>query len=393
MTNIINPDNAIIAVNNALNEILSQRLIISGQKIDIRFDLPEVNSIPSAPTVSIFLYDIHEDLQLRSTESRLYNPATSTLLPGWVNINYNYLITYWHSSNPGGGDNPDSKPDNQAAHVMTAILNALINNRQLPDISGAYTRVIPPQENLNSLGNFWQALGNRPRLSLLYSITAPVKLQNIEDAIKPISDIFTFVDQKSNLDNSQINQALANKLYADLGGTKEVRLALAKVNLTTKFTAENNEDKENKSVILEVSGMTSLAYLCKIENTLLTWMNSKKPVIEVNGTGIIISKVDLNLDSINKALKNKLCIDLGDTKEVHLALTKVNLATQFTTENNEDQENKNVILEVSGITTSIYLPKIKSVLSGWKSNQSAVVKVNGIGIIVYEENSNKLMGI
>ncbi|KER04795.1 DUF4255 domain-containing protein [Photorhabdus temperata] len=299
MTNIIDPDNAIIAVNNALNEILSQRLSISGQEIDIRFDLPEVNSIPSAPTVSIFLYDIHEDLQLRSAESRLYNPATSTLLPGWVNINYNYLITYWHSSNPRGGDNPDSKPDNQAAHVMTAILNALINNRQLPDISGAYTRVIPPQESLNSLGNFWQALGNRPRLSLLYSITAPVKLQNIEDAIKPISDISTFVDQKSNLDNSQINQALADKLYADLGGTKEV----------------------------------------------------------------------------------------------HLALTKVNLATQFTTENNEDQENKNVILEVSGITTSIYLPKIKSVLSGWKSNQSTVVKVNGIGIIVYEENSNKLMGI
>ncbi|SCZ51244.1 Protein of unknown function [Photorhabdus luminescens] len=203
MKNIIDPNDAIIAVNTALDEILSQHPNISNQGIDIRFDLPEINSIPSKPTVSVFLYDIHEDLQLRSAEPRSYNPTTSSLLPGWVNINYNYLITYWHSrQSPGDGSSPDSQPNNQAARVMTAILNALINNRQLPKIPGAYTRVIPPQENLNSLGNFWQALGNRPRLSLLYSITAPVKLQNNKDDIKPISQISASVEQKSTLDNS-----------------------------------------------------------------------------------------------------------------------------------------------------------------------------------------------
>ncbi|WP_338015614.1 DUF4255 domain-containing protein [Photorhabdus bodei] len=197
MTNIIDPDNAIVEVNAALHEILSQHLKTSNQIIDIRFDLPEINSIPAKPTVSVFLYDIHEDLQLRSAEPRSYNPNTSSLLSGWVNINYNYLITYWHSSQPSNdGSNPDSQPNNQSARVMTAILNSLVNNRQLPKIPGAYTRVIPPQENLNSLGNFWQALGNRPRLSLLYSITAPVKLQNIKNDIKPVSQIYASVVQK-----------------------------------------------------------------------------------------------------------------------------------------------------------------------------------------------------
>ncbi|WP_339418306.1 DUF4255 domain-containing protein [Photorhabdus hindustanensis] len=202
MTNIIDPNNAIIEVNAALHEILSQHLKTSNQIIDIRFDLLEINSIPAKPTVSVFLYDIHEDLQLRSAEPRSYNPNTSSLLPGWININYNYLITYWHSSQPSSdGSNPDSQPNNQSARIMTAILNALVNNRQLPKIPGTYTRVIPPQENLNSLGNFWQALGNLPRLSLLYSITAPVKLMNNKDNMKPISQISTSVEQKPNLDN------------------------------------------------------------------------------------------------------------------------------------------------------------------------------------------------
>ncbi|NHB95205.1 DUF4255 domain-containing protein [Photorhabdus stackebrandtii] len=293
MTSIIASDNAIVEVNTALNNVLSQYLNTNGNKIDIRFDLPEINSIQSEPTVSVFLYDINEDLQLRSAEPRRYNPMTSTLLPGWVNINCNYLITYWDASKPSSdSSSPDSQPDNQAAQVMTRVLNALINNRQLTDIPGAYTRIIPQQENLSSLGNFWQALGNRPRLSLMYSITIPMKLQDIEDSVIPISKISTSVVQKPNLDSLQINQALADKLCADLGGTEDVRLALAKVNLITKLSTDNNDSKENENIILEISGITYSTYLPKIKDILSIWVNSQKSVVKVNGIDIIISKED-----------------------------------------------------------------------------------------------------
>ncbi|WP_323837421.1 DUF4255 domain-containing protein [Photorhabdus africana] len=297
MTTIIASDNAIIEINQALNTILSQYLNINGNKIDIRFDLPEINSIQPEPTVSVFLYNIHEDLQLRSAEPRRYNPATRSLLPGWVNINCSYLITYWDANKPSSdSSSPDSQPNNQAAQVMTRVLNALINNRQLTGIPGAYTRVILQQENLNSLGNFWQALGNRPRLSLLYSITAPMKLQDIKEDITPISQISASVDQKPNLDNSQINQALADKLCTDLGGTEDIRLALAKVNLITEFATVNNESLENKNVILHVSGITYSDYLAKINNILSTWKNSQNAVIKINGIGIMI--VEENADKL-----------------------------------------------------------------------------------------------
>ncbi len=143
---------------------------------------------------------------------------TSTLLPGWVNINCNYLIIYWDTSKPSSdSSSPDSQPNNQAAQVMTRILNVLINNRQLTDIPGAYTRIIPRQENLNSLGNFWQALSNHPRPSLMYSTTVPMKLQDIKYNITQIRQISASVDQKPSLNNSQINQALTDKLFSDLG--------------------------------------------------------------------------------------------------------------------------------------------------------------------------------
>ncbi|WP_323837461.1 DUF4255 domain-containing protein [Photorhabdus africana] len=291
MTTLTASNNAIIELNNALNTVLSQYLNINGNKIDIRFDLPEINSIQSEPTVSVFLYDINEDLQLRSAEPRRYNPMTSTLLPGWVNINCNYLITYWDANKPSSdSSSPDSRPNNQAAQVMTRILNALINNRQLTGIPGAYTRIIPQQENLNSLGNFWQALGNRPRLSLMYSITVPMKLQNIKDNITPINQISASVEQKPNLNNSQINQALVDKLCADLGGTKDARLALAKVNLITEFATVNNENQKNISVTIETSGITHLIYLPKIKDMLSKWQNNQSAVVEINGVGIIISK-------------------------------------------------------------------------------------------------------
>ena len=38
-------------------------------------------------------------------------------------------------------------------------------------------RVMPPKEELNSLGNFWQALGDKLRMVLNYSVTLPIELE------------------------------------------------------------------------------------------------------------------------------------------------------------------------------------------------------------------------
>lgn len=189
-------------VNKALESMLRAYL---NQSVAIRFDLPDVDAVQSDAAISVFLYDIHEDLQLRTAESRGFNAGAGRLLPGWVNVKCNYLITYWESTGPAtDASNPDSLPDNQAIQVMSQVLSALINNRQLANIPGAYTQVIPPKENLNSLGNFWQSLGNRPRLSLNYCVTVPISLMDNGEDVTPVKTMATSIEHKSTITQQTI---------------------------------------------------------------------------------------------------------------------------------------------------------------------------------------------
>ncbi|NMM02413.1 DUF4255 domain-containing protein [Paraburkholderia sp. RP-4-7] len=176
-------DTAIINVNNALNEALMSYV---SPAVAITFDLPDLDNLPADPTLSVFLYEIHEDLQLRTAQARVAvrNPDNNTvaILPGRVNVNCNYLITYWDSPQTTGAvGSPGNAPDNQAIKIMNQVVNAVINNRTLPDVPGAYTRMIPPKDELNSLGNFWQSLDNKPRLSLYLSVTVPIVLTDKND--------------------------------------------------------------------------------------------------------------------------------------------------------------------------------------------------------------------
>lgn len=168
----------VIDVNRAIQDALQAYLDAA---VSIRFDLPDPENLPADPVVSVFLYDMYEDLSLRAGEARTY--SAGVMLPGRVNVCCNYLITYWDNASSASNDSPAGAPDNQAMRVMNQVLNALINHRSLPSLPGAYTRVIPPRDGLFSLSGFWQSLGNRPRLLLNYSVTVPVTLKPSSDAI------------------------------------------------------------------------------------------------------------------------------------------------------------------------------------------------------------------
>ncbi|KVN29743.1 Pvc16 family protein [Burkholderia ubonensis] len=182
---------AVIDVNRSINEALRSYLDTA---VSIRFDLPDPANLPAEPVVSVFLYDMYEDLGLRTGEARAY--SAGVLLPGKVNVCCNYLITYWDGNYASGNDSLGGAPDNQTMRVMNEVMNALINNRSLPGIPGAYTRVIPPRDDLMSLSGFWQSLGNKPRLLLNYSATVPVSLTNKDDSIPEVEDTEVTLEHK-----------------------------------------------------------------------------------------------------------------------------------------------------------------------------------------------------
>lgn len=177
-----NTHSAIIKLNTALEDVLKVDL---GTDIIIRFDLPKLDSPVESPTVSVFLYQLTEDLELREGEPRQYVQADKKYAVANVYLRCSYLITYW---DPSDGGESGQGPDSQQMKVISWITGALINNRELPGGGSLFSRLMP-SEHLNSLGNFWQALGNRPRLCLTYDATIRVPLNDILPAVDPVGTI------------------------------------------------------------------------------------------------------------------------------------------------------------------------------------------------------------
>lgn len=277
-------------VNNAINNML--RTCVS-KDVAIRFDLPDVNATQSDAAISVFLYDIHEDLQLRTAESRRFDAGTGRLSPGWANVKCSYLITYWESTGPAtDAGNPDSQPDNQAIKVMSQVLAALINNRQLADIPGAYTQVIPPTENLNSLGNFWQALGNRPRLSLNYCVTVPISLSDKGEDVTPVKSVSATVELKAPVTPQAISGVLQEQMTVALGGDYEARLAMQHVYLDASPVATSDGSAAEISVALRVFGMTRAEYLARMNTVFEKWKKDDAAAVTPDGYRIYITAAD-----------------------------------------------------------------------------------------------------
>lgn len=177
-----NTHSAIIKLNTALEDVLKVDL---GTDVIIRFDLPKLDSPVESPTVSVFLYQLTEDLELREGEPRQYVKADKKYAVANVYLRCSYLITYW---DPSDGGESGQGPDSQQMKVISWITGALINNRELPGGGSLFSRLMP-SEHLNSLGNFWQALGNRPRLCLTYDATIRVPLNDILPAVDPVGTI------------------------------------------------------------------------------------------------------------------------------------------------------------------------------------------------------------
>lgn len=298
------PDIMLVNLNIAIEAALRQYLgpnEDNGGKIFVRFDLPDPEEKPDQATVSVFLYDIQEDLQQRHGEARQYSPMTGTLLPGRTHVRCCYLITYWDSEE--SNSTPSSDADNQSVIVMNQVLNALLNNRELPGIPASYSRVIPPSEHLNSLGNFWQSLGNKPRLSLSYSVTVPIILQPPVVNAPPIKIIEASVEDKSGSAaefDTIAGPVLWNTLYMQLVAAapqdEAVRVQLSKVNVVV-VTDSVAADKVTVDVTL--TGLTTKAMKARIAAETKKWTSSStEPVAMIGGRGIFVKSVTDELTEI-----------------------------------------------------------------------------------------------
>ena len=85
-------------VDDTLKELLVQKVPIEHRVIDIKFDMPnkEWSAAVTKPTINLFLYDVRENHELRSSQrtiTRNGNAGVERRAP--VRMDLSYLITAW----------------------------------------------------------------------------------------------------------------------------------------------------------------------------------------------------------------------------------------------------------------------------------------------------------
>ena len=148
-------------------------------QISISFATPDndfVTKTLNPPALNLFLYSIQENLEFRSSgwqTERQNGTAIRTPFP--LRVDCSYLVTAW----PGDVPNPEQEEH----YLLGEVMKVLMRYRQLPSevIQGSLAgqdpavRVLglrPPQ--LQSIGEFWQAMGGKPKAALNYTVTIAV---------------------------------------------------------------------------------------------------------------------------------------------------------------------------------------------------------------------------
>ncbi len=144
----------------------------------IVFDSPSELFHPNQTTVNLFLYDLHENVDLRSSEpvvTRSNGQASTTPPP--LRLSCTYLVTAWAV---GGAETAL-----QEHQLLSEVLQVLSRYATIPPsfLQGSLVGQTPPlpmvalhPDALKNIAEFWTSLGNklRPSLSVTVTIALPV---------------------------------------------------------------------------------------------------------------------------------------------------------------------------------------------------------------------------
>jgi hypothetical protein len=154
---------------------------LSVENVAVSFAAPDDQFPPSGvslPAVAFFLYDVRENNDLRPNRWELErepNGMVTRKRPP-VRVDCSYLITAWPSEAA-----PDPAQDEH--RLLGEVMKVLLRHPKIPEayLRGELVGQEPPmpariiaEAQLHSLGEFWQAMGGKPKATLHYAVTVSV---------------------------------------------------------------------------------------------------------------------------------------------------------------------------------------------------------------------------
>ncbi len=168
---------------------------LSLPNITVSFATPDDQFPPSSvslPAVDLFLYDVQENLELRRAEwvVEQHDNGTASRRRPPILVNCSYLVTAWPSES-------SPNPSQDEHRLLGEVMKVLLRHPRLPTdtLQGELAEQEPPlrakvlrESYLQSLGEFWQAMGGKPKPALHYTVTISVDVSTPEDLGVVVSD-------------------------------------------------------------------------------------------------------------------------------------------------------------------------------------------------------------
>jgi hypothetical protein len=174
-------------LDSTLAELLKRELPPAlVDQVSVTFATPDSQFPPSSvalPTINLFLYEIQENRELRSHEPWVDRQpdGRASRIAAPVRVDCHYLVTAWAKS---------EQPERDEHRLLGDVMRVLLRYRELPaevlrgsmkDQALPVRAAVMATSQQQSRGDFWQALGGRPRAAFNYTVTVSIDVHEPED--------------------------------------------------------------------------------------------------------------------------------------------------------------------------------------------------------------------
>lgn len=219
-------------LSQTLRAILTQsNLPAELARAQIVFDRPTEQFKPTQTSVNVFLYDIRENVELRSNEPIIERQNGQAVIHSPpMRVACSYLITAW----PVGVSGDELFL--QEHRLLSQALQVLSGYPTIPQefLQGSLRRQEPPLpmltshiDSLKTTGEFWTALGNQLRPSISVTVTISMDVFTPE----PPVPLVVAINVKLESQDSPVNSSEFFRIGGQLTGADNQPIADATVTL------------------------------------------------------------------------------------------------------------------------------------------------------------------
>ena len=177
-------------LDETLKLLLSNNLkidVIDQGGYKISFEPPSQELENEGTIINLFLYDIRENVELRSSvrswDMSMKKEGVSKRVFASTRVDCSYLITVWTNRPQSNRDDSNQVPFLYEHQILGEIMQILVRYRYIPStiLQGTLKKqelpvpiILLRSGQVQNLGEFWQAIGGKPKASIHCTVTIPV---------------------------------------------------------------------------------------------------------------------------------------------------------------------------------------------------------------------------